>query len=84
MGKNLMRTAKYASSKDSASSAFIGASVCPMVDSLLTVASLHAHRVLRPCPMVPSFIFKIRRVRTVGAFKQAAAALFLALADGPH
>ena len=84
MGKNLMRTAKYASSKDSANRAFIGASLCRMVDARLTLASLHAHRVLRPCPMVPSFIFKIRRVRTVGAFKQSAVAFSPALADGPH
>jgi hypothetical protein len=84
MGKNLMRTAKYASSKDFASSACFGAMACHMVDARLTLASRPARSVLRPCRMVCSSIFKIRRVRTVGAFKQSAVAFSPALADGPH
>jgi len=84
MDKNLMRTAKYASSKDSTSSACLGARSCHMLDARLTPASPYPCRVLSPCRRVPSSIFNIRRVRTVAAFKQYAFALFPSLAELPH
>jgi hypothetical protein len=84
MSKNLIMTVKYGASQDPASGVCMDAVVLRTVDAHRTLAPQIAPRVLRPCRMVPSSIFKIRRVRTLGAFKQYAVALRPNLADAPH
>ena len=76
MGKNLMRTAKYASSKDSANRAFAGAALRRVVGARVTLSSLLDRRVARPCRGLAFSPLIIRRGRSALLFDQPTATLF--------
>ena len=76
MGKNLIKTVKYVASQDSANRAFAHASLQHFVGARVTLSSLLARRVARPCRGLAFSPLIIRRGRSALLFDQPTATLF--------
>ena len=83
MCENLIKTVNYVASQDSANRAFAHASLRRIAGARLTLSSLLARRVSRPCRSLAFPPFIIRRGRSALVLDRPAATLFPLMAVLP-